>query len=707
MLLSAESQRNKTTVLLCMATLLGYSWDEHDNVRFLGDEEFVKKGQALRKSLSQTRAADMEIVKGNHLLVIDVKDGKASVAYGVANSSDERSFNLHRGWEPFEHYMNSLVDVQLVSKGRNFIERVELDILNDIKVLGEKLTGDSQPALTRLILQSARPRQRQTAGQMDRQAIESQIGDVQTTLQQKEDERKHYVGQRAAIHDIVGYLKQLGGDSRQAIERLYRLERDLHAAEDAKHQKADHQKRLQEKEGEVKQLKRRYQDLDAKKKAVGDAFGGLQIEIDRLLDQRRISTSPEEDFLTYIKNSDVQGVCNAFHKGLGTESLEVYRSLIRAVEDNASPEIVLLPLGDDIRDAASLLSRLQEHLEKAENLVPINEAIEKFMQRLQKTDINLGMTPLDYQTLENEVSDYAKELQQAEGELKEEQQTQPMVAGEQDTNALRTQIEQMRKSLTKEVQETRENLEDTVKTLEGPSDEHLNRVWSANAISYLQEREREVEGVLRRLRRQQRELEQQKYQLEEQLLMKAQSTQIEKAAERADHIRQFIENVSYVIEVANARTDENRQSEDVQKALRYLDEVGLAQLLKETIDSLITKRCQYYYDNSGETCNPLPLEAVIYEQIGRDTPRFRVGGLDRDLNRANLSGGTESVMTVRSLVSRPSSKAFGVVLLVDEWGDVEQIGEPLYDELKQMDNILAAVFVKVEEIPELTAQAMN
>ena len=39
----------------------------------------------------------------------------------------------------YEKYMNRLSDVQLVSKGRSFIERVELDILNDLKLLAQIL----------------------------------------------------------------------------------------------------------------------------------------------------------------------------------------------------------------------------------------------------------------------------------------------------------------------------------------------------------------------------------------------------------------------------------------------------------------------------------------------------------------------------------------------------------------------------------------
>jgi hypothetical protein len=47
--LSAEGQRNKTTSLLAMATLLGYSWSDRQNVEFLEDDECVQKGLVFRQ----------------------------------------------------------------------------------------------------------------------------------------------------------------------------------------------------------------------------------------------------------------------------------------------------------------------------------------------------------------------------------------------------------------------------------------------------------------------------------------------------------------------------------------------------------------------------------------------------------------------------------------------------------------------------------
>ena len=98
MLLFAESQRNKTTSLLSIAALLGYSWDDPNNRNFLSDEEFVKKGRARRDFLIQGCEARLHITKGDHALSVEAKDGGATVTFRVADIHDTKTFDLRRNW---------------------------------------------------------------------------------------------------------------------------------------------------------------------------------------------------------------------------------------------------------------------------------------------------------------------------------------------------------------------------------------------------------------------------------------------------------------------------------------------------------------------------------------------------------------------------------------------------------------------------------
>ena len=129
-LMSGESQRNKTTSLLCIATLLGYPWDRPDYLRFLGNEEFINKGRALRSSLSNGIEAKLAVARGTRRIAIALKDGQGVVSHTITDLQQEHTFDLRQDWEAFESYMSTLLDLELVSKGRGFIERVGTGLLN-------------------------------------------------------------------------------------------------------------------------------------------------------------------------------------------------------------------------------------------------------------------------------------------------------------------------------------------------------------------------------------------------------------------------------------------------------------------------------------------------------------------------------------------------------------------------------------------------
>ncbi|MNI99691.1 hypothetical protein D3C73_1588350 [compost metagenome] len=54
-------------------------------------------------------------------------------------------------------------------------------------------------------------------------------------------------------------------------------------------------------------------------------------------------------------------------------------------------------------------------------------------------------------------------------------------------------------------------------------------------------------------------------------------------------------------------------------------------------------------------------------------------------------------MTVRSFASKKNNTEFGLVLLVDEWGDVgAELASKVYDTLVEIDTFGCGVFVKVD-----------
>ena len=77
--------------------------------------------------------------------------------------------------------------------------------------------------------------------------------------------------------------------------------------------------------------------------------------------------------------------------------------------------------------------------------------------------------------------------------------------------------------------------------------------------------------------------------------------------------------LNYVEIFTKALTGEQREQRPFQYAVHYLEEIGLAQLLKAAVDKLITERCKYYYENSVHGCIQRPLECRSVHAKG---PRY-------------------------------------------------------------------------------------
>ena len=275
---------------------------------------------------------------------------------------------------------------------------------------------------------------------------------------------KKYMRQLAALRHIASLRSQLNDDDFQAIERLFRLESDLKAAEETEREKQTHQENLRRKEREIQELRKENQVLNDQKNAIDSALRMLLDDVDTLLASSSITKTREiNDLLENIEASDVQSICIALDEELTPESLAVYRSLIQSLEGYSSPSIGLLPLGNGIKSSTDLLLRLRSDLEKATALVYAYEAIAKFTQSLSDAGISQEMTAMNYRELANKIAAYKRELDLREADLAVDQEISTARIGERDVTLLKTQINQAKEALSSTARETREAIEEEVK----------------------------------------------------------------------------------------------------------------------------------------------------------------------------------------------------------------------------------------------------
>ncbi|MGG4502539.1 hypothetical protein [Paenibacillus polymyxa] len=107
-------------------------------------------------------------------------------------------------------------------------------------------------------------------------------------------------------------------------------------------------------------------------------------------------------------------------------------------------------------------------------------------------------------------------------------------------------------------------------------------------------------------------------------------------------------------------------------------------------------RCKYYFEvNESSEIKKLPLINYNYETMEFDIGNRKVS------TKEGISGGTDSAMTVVSFASKKSLKEFGVILLVDEWGDVGSVlADKTYETMEEVNSLGLGIFVKVNHLKD-------
>ncbi|MGE6666469.1 hypothetical protein [Paenibacillus xylanexedens] len=134
---------------------------------------------------------------------------------------------------------------------------------------------------------------------------------------------------------------------------------------------------------------------------------------------------------------------------------------------------------------------------------------------------------------------------------------------------------------------------------------------------------------------------------------------------------------------------EKKEKVSVVKASK---ETGLHASVIKLFNNYMAKRCKYYFEViTQNNIRKIPLIDYDYEEKEFDIGTTKVS------TREGISGGTDSAMTVVSFASKSSLSKFGIILLVDEWGDVgEGLAKKTYETLEEVDCFGMGIFVKVD-----------
>ena len=141
--MAGQSDRNKTTTLIYLATLLGIHWEETRPFLDLDDKVYNVATRFVRPALLHGRHAEIHLTSEGYDLTITIADGRAILSLldeqrsplPDFNSRVENSLSSLEDWQRYYEVMGKLCDVQFVGKSRNFIGQVTVEESDDLILL--------------------------------------------------------------------------------------------------------------------------------------------------------------------------------------------------------------------------------------------------------------------------------------------------------------------------------------------------------------------------------------------------------------------------------------------------------------------------------------------------------------------------------------------------------------------------------------------
>ncbi|MBP2113388.1 hypothetical protein [Paenibacillus silagei] len=121
----------------------------------------------------------------------------------------------------------------------------------------------------------------------------------------------------------------------------------------------------------------------------------------------------------------------------------------------------------------------------------------------------------------------------------------------------------------------------------------------------------------------------------------------------------------------------------------------------QLFNNYMYERCKYYFEVLDAN------NVLIHPLLSYDFENRQFFIKDRKVSTSEgISGGTDSAMTVRSFASKKNNTEFGLVLLIDEWGDVgAELASKVYQSILEINTFGFGVFVKVD--PQLNKARLD
>ena len=705
--LQGDNQRHKTVSLLYLCNLLGYDFDDPENIEFLANPDIVLRGEEILQKLKDGKKAILKVKSREFNVSISVKsswiDFKVVSKKPKSGESFHDKYDLKTMLPSYRKEIRRYFDLRFVSKGRDFDRQVLKNISKNLKIEVEKYRKKVEGHIEELLGPSLRLLESLSYARQDPEerlrSIEEELKGYESDLNVKKSQRDGLTGKLGLLSQLKELINE--NENRETFKKLkeaYELKNKI----DRLKKRREVSKQVREKRAGIKrkkgELKRIEKELSSNKKALSeiDEISGKSLNV---LKGKKSEFDLAEVIRTIVEKQ-IMILREEALQQYGGESLNVVDDIVKtAAKYDGSLKV---PKWGTLQ---SLQETLKEVLKTVRQHIFVTSAIKPLIDSLEKYGIK---TDEDYQELQSKNTELEGIVNGKREEirlLKSELGGLKKGLSEKDLGEIEDKLKDLR-SLQSDLKSQLEGLSDAedlsiklhglAKGVIKEGEDPLPLVYSPDWETKLESREEEIRQEIKNfeiesLDKKIQELRRHRNGIKEAIAMPER--------ERVEKLREFKEVLNSFISLLEGGTLLKRArslaslSVDDEMILRHLRNYGILDELDELLNFLFLERCKWYF-SMMKTKKCKCEEITKFDYLNREFELTEEG----EKRIPELSGGTSSSMTVLSLASSPTNAKLGTTLLVDEFGDVgPSMRRKIYGLLAKEKQLGCAVFVRLTE----------
>jgi len=719
-----QNQIGKTTVLLYLANLLGYDFFDEDNKEFLKDEKLVLQGQKIFSKLTARTPSvksKVEITTGNCSLSIWTEKGE--ICFEVTKGEElltYKPWDLALMSERFRKAIKEYVDVQFISKGRNFDEQLLLDISNEMRFYLSKFHERAKYLMNNLNLQLEDLSKRTIVSEAvnlesRKQSIDAELKKVDAEHISNREKYSYATSRYEGAIFLLKELKDYDKDESFLMNRNYhQLSKELESARKRLQILNETIARSEEIDGRIRDLRSELNRLESNLSMKRQTYQKIKDEIDKLIvgfgsyTNKFLDNNNAFNFLKILKDSEIDEILH-LRESADSEAEKAIESLYENIVQY-NPDINITEF------LGGTMGTLQTNVEQARKIIRDNNLIRSLTDSLLKVLGKEGILESElYKRLKESIQELERNKESLEKSISFDLEQKKTINTDHDKKLLEETVKKI-EELELTIQKIKEKMdkfseaeknkislfEKIAATLNTEDPKSL--VYSNDWADKLLELRKNLETEITDLQQLDKVLLENKGQLskEKNIIEEIQaSPELGKLNERISGIDKFIGVLNTLDEILRNCKD-LKNKEKLQKQLDILYKYDLDKAFYQAINDMFLERCKYYFEIIDE--NSFKKE-IIFEFNYFDK---WFGYDDKKQNIDGLSGGTASVMTVLSLASKKPLSKLGTILLVDEFQDVaETLRRETYKELLKNDSLSFSFFVRPKEDTPLILKAID